>query len=101
MMGEIGGYEMKNFSLLVWFTQLGISVAAPLGGSIWLSVWLHNKFGLGVWVIILGSAIGLYGAIDGLRTSIKAMEHMADQPDRKKRNQRKEQDGRNEENRNS
>ena len=64
---------MKNVSLLVWFAQLGISVAVPLGGAIWLSVWLYQKFQLGVWVIILGVVIGLYGAIDGLRTSLKAM----------------------------
>lgn len=84
---------MKNLSLLVWFTQLGISVAAPLGGSIWLSVWLHNRFGFGVWVIVLGAAIGLYGAIDGLRTSIKAMDRLAEQSQDKKKVQRKEKDG--------
>lgn len=85
---------MKNLSLLIWFTQLGISVAVPLGGAIWLSVWLHQKFHLGVWVIVLGTFIGLYGAIDGLRTSIKAMAHLANQPDDQKQNQRKEQNGR-------
>lgn len=89
---------MKNLSLLVWFTQLGISVAVPLGGCIWLSVWLHQRFQLGIWIIILGSAVGLYGAINGLRTSIKTMEQMADQ---KKQEQRKEQDGREQKDRNS
>lgn len=72
---------MKNLSLLVWFTQLAISVAVPLGGAVWLSVWLHNKYQLGVWVILLGIALGLIWAIDGLRTSLKAMESLAKKDD--------------------
>jgi len=92
---------MRNLSLLVWFTQLGISVAVPLGGAIWLSVWLHQKFQVGVWVIILGVLIGLYGAIDGLRTSLKAMERLAEQAKGKNSDQRKEQDERIQKDRNS
>lgn len=99
IMSEIWGCRMKNLSLLVWFAQLGVSVAVPLGGSIWLSVWLHQQFQLGAWIIVLGVLIGLYGAFDGLRTSIQAMERLADQPDNKK--QRKEQDGRKQKDRNS
>lgn len=72
---------MKNLSLLVWFTQLAISVAVPLGGAVWLSVWLYNKYQLGVWVILLGIALGLIWAIDGLRTSLKAMESLAKKDD--------------------
>lgn len=68
---------MKNLSLLVWFTQLAVSVAVPLGGAVWLSVWLYNKYQLGAWVIILGVVLGLWWAIDGLRTSLKAMERLA------------------------
>lgn len=70
---------MKNLSLLVWFTQLAVSVSVPLGGAVWLSVWLYNKYQLGVWVIILGVIFGLYWAIGGLRTSLKAMEQLAKQ----------------------
>ena len=32
---------MKNISLLLWLTQLGLSVAVPLGGFILLGLWLH------------------------------------------------------------
>lgn len=70
---------MKNLTLLIWFTQLGISVAVPLIGAVGLSVWLYNRFSLGVWVILLGIAVGLYGAVDGLRTSLKAMKQLAEQ----------------------
>lgn len=90
---------MKNLSLLMWFSQLGISVAVPLGGAVWLSVWLYQRFQLGAWVIVVGVIIGLYGAIDGLRTSLKTMNRLAEQTDNK--NQRKEQDGREQKDRNS
>lgn len=68
---------MKNVNLLIWLTQLGISVAVPLGGFIWLAVWLRQRFDLGVWVILAGAFVGLVCAVDGLRTSLRAMERMA------------------------
>ena len=68
---------MKNISLLVWLSQLALSVAMPLGGFILLGVWLHDRFGWGVWVIIAGTVLGLICAIDGLRSSLKAMERLA------------------------
>lgn len=68
---------MKNLSLLVWLTQLGMSVALPLAGFVWLAVWLRQRFDLGVWVIVIGVAVGLICAADGLRSSLKAMERMS------------------------
>lgn len=68
---------MKNLNMLVWLTQLGLSVAVPLGGLIWLSVWLRNSCGWGDWVVIAGVLLGIFFAIDGLRTSLKAMNRMS------------------------
>lgn len=68
---------MKNINLLIWVSQLGLSIAVPLGGLIWLSVWLRNSCGWGDWVVIAGVALGVILAIDGLRTSLKAMSRMA------------------------
>ncbi len=65
---------MKNLNLLVWLTQLGLSVALPLLGFILLAVWLHNDHGWGSWVIWVGVVLGIVCAIDGLRVSLKAME---------------------------
>ncbi len=67
---------MKNVNLLIWLTQLGVSVAVPLGGFIWLGVWLHQRFALGIWVVLLCIFVGIVCAIDGLRSSLKAMEKM-------------------------
>ena len=71
------GNQMKNVNLLIWITQLGLSVAAPLGGFIWLGVWLHQRFALGIWVVLVGIFLGIVCAADGLRTSLKAMERMS------------------------
>lgn len=68
---------MKDLSLLVWLTQLGLSTAVPLGGFVLLAVWLRQRFGLGVWAIFIGVVIGLICAIDGLRGSLKAMDRMS------------------------
>lgn len=68
---------MKNVNLLIWLAQLGVSVAAPLAGFIWLGVWLRQRFELGVWVVLAGILVGLVCAVDGLRFSLKAMERMS------------------------
>ena len=68
---------MKNVNLLIWLTQLGISVAAPLGGFIWLGIWLRQRFQLGIWVVLAGILVGVVCAVDGMRVSLKAMERMA------------------------
>ena len=51
---------MKNLSLLVWLTQLGLGVAMPLAGFVLIGVWLHKSIGWGVWTIFGGIALGLY-----------------------------------------
>ena len=67
---------MKDLNLLVWLTQLGISVAGPLAGFILLAVWLRQRFDLGIWVLLVGLVFGISGAVDGFRVSMKAMEQM-------------------------
>lgn len=67
---------MKDLSLLVWLTQLGLSVAFPLAGCVLLAVWLHHRCGWGVWVIWAGILLGLILAIDGLRQSLKTLERL-------------------------
>ena len=42
-----------------------------------LALWLRQSFGWGDWVIIVGVLLGVVCAVDGLRTSLKAMERMS------------------------
>lgn len=68
---------MKDIALLVWFMQLGISVAGPLVLFVLLALWLQHKFQLGSWVVIAAVVIGVISAIDGLRTSLKTLEKLS------------------------
>lgn len=68
---------MKKMNLLIWLTQLGLSVVLPLGGFILLALWLQKQFAWGDWVIIVGVVLGIICAVDGLRVSLKAMERMS------------------------
>lgn len=68
---------MKNLHLLAWLTQLGLSTAGPLVGFVGLAVWLRNRFDLGIWVILVGIGLGIYGAVEGLRSSLRTMEKLS------------------------
>ncbi len=74
---------MKDLNLMVWLTQLGLSVAVPLGGLIWLSVWLRDAFGLGDWVVWIGVILGLYMAITGFVDSMKLLMRLSKSPKEK------------------
>ena len=67
---------VKVMSYLVWLTQLGLSVAVPLIGFLWLSVWLHNSRGWGGWVIAVGVVLGLMGAVGGLYSGFKPLHRL-------------------------
>ena len=68
---------VKEMSLFVFVTQLGLSVAVPLGGFIFLGIWLRQRFDLGIWVVLAGIFLGIVTAVDGLRSSLKAMERLS------------------------
>lgn len=68
---------MKDLSLLTWLSQLGLSVALPLAGFIFLALWLRNQFGWGNWVVWVGIVLGLVAALDGLRYSLKHLSRMS------------------------
>ena len=73
---------MKDLKLLVWLTQLGMSVVLPPTVLIMLAVWLRDRQDWGAWVIWIAIILGMVCAVDGLRTSLKAMEKMSE--DKKK-----------------
>ena len=77
---------MKNISLIVWLTQLGLGVAMPLAGFVLIGVWLHRSAGWGMWTVFVGIVLGLYCAIQGLMTSLKTMKRLSDSPEEKEKN---------------
>lgn len=68
---------MKNVNLLIWLTQLGLSVAVPLAGFLFLGIWLHNSCGWGQWTVWAGVILGVITGADGLRQSLRAMARMS------------------------
>lgn len=66
---------MKDLSLLVWLTQLGLSVALPPMGCVLLALWLRS-IGWGSWVFWVCIPLGLILAFDGLRYCLKALERL-------------------------
>lgn len=68
---------MKNLNLLVWLTQLGLSVALPPAGFILVGVWLRDHCNWGTWVLWVSIVLGIICAIQGLRSSLKVMERMS------------------------
>ncbi len=68
---------MKDLSLLVWVTQLGLSVALPFAGFLFLALWLRTRFGWGDWVVWVGVLLGAVAAFDGLRYSLKTLSRLS------------------------
>ena len=75
---------MKNLHLIVWLTQLGLSIAVPLAGFIWLAVWLRERFHLGLWVVFAGVGLGLFCAIDGFRKNLKLLGQLGKDKEKEK-----------------
>lgn len=67
---------MKDLNLLVWLSQLGLSVALPPAVLIWLAVWLRNRFAWGNWVIWVAIVLGIYCAVTGFISSMRTLSAM-------------------------
>jgi hypothetical protein len=67
---------MKDLKLLVWLSQLGLSVVVPPVCLIWLAIWLRDSWGWGGWVLWVGIALGIYCAIHGLISSLNILKRM-------------------------
>ena len=68
---------MKEFALIVWMTQAGLSVVLPPVGFTLLTMWLRDFFGWGNWVIWIGVVFGVVGAVNGLRDAMKTLERLS------------------------
>ena len=67
---------MKDISLLVWLTQLGLSVALPPVCFILVAIWLRDSFGWGGWILWVGIGLGLYCAVSGLISSLRMLSRI-------------------------
>ena len=73
---------MKDLQLLVWLTQLGLSVAVPPAICILLARWLQSSYGWGGWVLWVGIGLGVVLALDGLRVSLLTLKRLSEPKDK-------------------
>lgn len=65
---------MKEWGLLIWLPQFGISVVFPLIGFIMLAVWLRDTYNWGQWILWVCILCGLITAAVGVRDTVKAIQ---------------------------
>ena len=65
--------SMKEVNLLIWMTQLGLSVALPLIGFAFLGVWLNQSCGFGSWTVWTGLILGILSGVPVLAFGIPAV----------------------------
>lgn len=72
---------MKDLSLLVWLSQLGLSVVVPPAVFILIAVWLRKSYQWGTWVIWVAVILGVYCAITGLVQTVRALDKLSAKKD--------------------
>ena len=73
---------MKQLNLILWVTQFGVSILFPICFFLLLSVWLQQKFDLGMWIVAVFGILGLLTSFSTarscLRSLLKAAEEVSD-----------------------
>lgn len=70
---------MKFLNLLMWVGQFGFSVVFPTVFFLWLAVWLQNRFGLGMWILILFGILGILTSVSTTRSCLRSMRKAAEE----------------------
>ena len=70
---------MKLLNLLMWVTQFGLSILLPICFFLMLAVWLQNKFGFGMWILIVLGILGVLVTISTVKANWKALKKAADE----------------------
>ena len=68
---------MKFLSLIMWVSQFGLSLVFPTLAMLWLGFWLHNRFSLGVWIVLLCGVVGFLTSVSTARSCWRAMQKEA------------------------
>lgn len=70
---------MKILNLLMWVGQFGFSVIFPTVFFLFLAVWLQNKFGLGMWVLIVLGILGILTSVSTTKACLQSLRKAADE----------------------
>jgi len=75
---------MKILNLLMWVGQFGFSVIFPTIFFLFLAVWLQNKWGLGMWILIVFGILGILTSISTTRACLHSLRKAAEEVSGKK-----------------
>ena len=64
---------MKILSLLMWVGQFGLSIIFPMLFFLWVGVWLQNRFGLGIWIIVVFGILGLLTTVSTVKSCLRSL----------------------------
>ena len=64
---------MKILNLIMWVGQFGFSAIFPLVFFLYLGVWLHGKFSLGLWILILFGILGILTSISTTKACLHSL----------------------------
>lgn len=70
---------MKTLNLLLWVTQFGFSIMFPLCFFLLLASWLQNKFGLGMWIMVVFGVLGLLTTVSTVKSCLRSLRKAADE----------------------
>lgn len=75
---------MKFLNLLMWVGQFGFSIIFPTLFFLLLAVWLQNKFGLGMWIMVVCGILGVMTTISTTRSCLHALRKAAEEASERK-----------------
>ena len=70
---ELPGGTMKILNLLMWVGQFGFSIIFPMLFFMFLGVWIQNRFGLGIWILIIFGILGLLTTISTVKSCLHSL----------------------------
>ena len=70
---------MKILNLLMWVGQFGFSVIFPTVFFLYLSVWLQNRFDLGIWIVVTLGLLGIFTSIRTTKACLHSMKKAAEE----------------------
>lgn len=69
---------MKYLSLLIWVGQFGFSCIFPTCLFLMLGIYLQDRFGLGVWIVIVLGIIGFLTSLSTARSCLRSIRKEID-----------------------
>lgn len=70
---------MKILNLLMWVGQFGFSIIFPTVFFLYLAVWLQNKFGLGMWILVLCGILGVLTTISTAKSCLRSLRKASEE----------------------